>query len=154
MVRRPGLRGEPRWQGAPQVRHPLPAGLDQELGGQGRADARMAEQHHGPLRRSFRKTLVELRQGNQQAAGKVTIGTLELLSAAHIHQGEGVAMVRHPGGLQLRQAGVAALQWSPAVGRGVVLLQRPAAAQICSTKGMKPSSAGGMQPAWRFKIHW
>ena len=36
----------------------------------------MAEQHQGPLRRYFRKPLLELRQGNQQAAGKVTIGTL------------------------------------------------------------------------------
>jgi hypothetical protein len=48
----------------------------------------MAEQHHGPLRRYFRKLLVELRQWNQKAAGHVTIGTL-------VSKGEGwMAMIK------------------------------------------------------------
>ena len=99
-----------------QVGHLLVPGLEQLLGGQGRAAAGMAHHHQRPAVGELAAAGFQLGQGDQQTALHPAIGAGELLAGAHVQHGELIAVGGHPGRQQFRQSGVAALQWRPAGG--------------------------------------
>ena len=96
-----------------QVGHPLAAGLEQLLGGQGRATAGMADHHQRAIGGQLAGAAFELRQGDQQAAGHSSIGSVEFLGGAYVEQRDLALMGHHPGGVEFGQAGIAAGQGCP-----------------------------------------
>ncbi len=80
----------------------LAAGLEQLLGGQGRTATGMADHHKGPVGWNLTGAALELRQGDQQAAGHSSIWSVEFLCGAHVEHGEVPQVSRHPGGGEFR----------------------------------------------------
>ena len=74
----------------------------------------MADHHQRLVVRQFAEAPLQLGQGDGEAAGDVAVRALHLLQAAYIEDGDLALMGCHPGGWQLRQAGIAALHRRPA----------------------------------------
>ena len=73
----------------------------------------MAHQHQGPVVGDLVAAALQLRQGQQQAAGDAALWSVELFCRAQVYEGEPLAMLGHPAGIYFRQAGVAAAHRPP-----------------------------------------